>query len=634
MRAPSLLSLLALTLACGAPPLTPTASDRAPEQSLSRARLLAEFSLEGEHLVSERLQAPELATRVAVMLDVESSADIVGLEARAIGLDDEPGPWRPLTVTWSEHPTSVMRVDFARTARAAQLRVRASDVDDVKWLLWSAFVPADERAEVALDAPGAAPLDGAVGVASPAMARQGLLAGVNSRSSWNARAATCSTSESYKSRITVHHTVTYPDSGGSYEARIRAIQAFHMDGRGYCDIAYHVMVTLDGQLWEARPETVRGGHTGGQNTGNLGVSLIGCFHPTSDCSGIGPNQPSADMVAATAQAIGTAALTFGISISSATVMGHRDNPGQSTACPGDNVHGQLDAIRAAATGGGVLPEPEPTTGRARGTVWDLSITDQVSESSALGARIVGATVTIDGESETLSADDTLWTFDLAPGTYTVSASADGFTTATREVTVTAGNDQWASIGLSPAPTSTSVTVHVYDADDGPGHTLENASVQLTGVDAQLTDDNGKVEVVLPAGNVTLTVTAEGYEPVARELTLVAGVPRTEQVGLLPVVVAPPEEEPPSEAPPEDPEAEPPPKDEDPPVVVDDPADEDGGDLVEHGDVERVSVSAEYASDQAAQGCSATSTNNDGVPWAVFALLSLPVAFARRRRQAA
>ena len=87
----------------------------------------------------------------------------------------------------------------------------------------------------------------------------------------------------------VKHTFTPPASGGSIEARIRSIQAYHMDTRGWCDIGYHFLVAGDGQVFEGRPYALLGAHTGGQNSGNIGVSFIGCFHPAV-CAAMPPSR--------------------------------------------------------------------------------------------------------------------------------------------------------------------------------------------------------------------------------------------------------------------------------------------------------------------------------------------------------
>lgn len=71
-----------------------------------------------------------------------------------------------------------------------------------------------------------------------------------------------------------HHTV------GDYRgaAGIRAIQDFHMDGRGWSDIAYSFVIdrrSLD--VYEGRGFGVAGGHTRGHNTTSHAICVTGNF---------------------------------------------------------------------------------------------------------------------------------------------------------------------------------------------------------------------------------------------------------------------------------------------------------------------------------------------------------------------
>ena len=101
------------------------------------------------------------------------------------------------------------------------------------------------------------------------------------------------------------------------------------------------------------------------------------------------------------------------------------------------------------------PSTPPTTppssgakGRALGVVWDLSKTS--SPASSGNVRLGGATVSVTGgASSTVRSTDAFWSFDLAPGTYTITAAATGYQSASKTVTVSSGKDEWASIGLSP-----------------------------------------------------------------------------------------------------------------------------------------------------------------------------------------
>ena len=55
-----------------------------------------------------------------------------------------------------------------------------------------------------------------------------------------------------------------------------------------------------------------------------------------------------------------------------------------------------------------------------------------------------------GQATTYDGSD-VWSFELAPGTYTVTASAAGYLPASVTRTVVAGQTEWGSVGLDPVP---------------------------------------------------------------------------------------------------------------------------------------------------------------------------------------
>ena len=64
-------------------------------------------------------------------------------------------------------------------------------------------------------------------------------------------------------------------------------------------------------------------------------------------------------------------------------------------------------------------------------------------------RLPGATVKLNtGASATAADPDAFWSFSLAPGDYTATASATGYTPRSRTCSVTAGAEIWCSIGLT------------------------------------------------------------------------------------------------------------------------------------------------------------------------------------------
>jgi MYXO-CTERM domain-containing protein len=497
-------------VACSPPGLAPTRGDRVPERSVDASGVLATFTKEGAHWRSPVLEAPDGATRVGIMLEVHDAADSVVLEARGASAERfEPATW-----TWAEGNLRVAKVDLAAADFGVELRVADEDLGKVRQLTWSAVVPEPETPRV---------VDHEIGVRDLGVSRRPLeINGANPRSAWGARPTECSSLNQTKSKISIHHTASPSTPAPDYETRLRGIQAYHMDTRGWCDVGYHFLVTADGRAWEAREARYLGAHVGGNNTNNLGISLVGCFqdHGCNDWQPFTPPQPMLDVTAAL---VGENAQHYGITISPDTVMGHRDNPGQTTSCPGDNLHALLDDIRSAAGGADfpVDPPPPAETGMVQGVVWDVTVTESAGDALELGARLDDATIECDcGQTATVRADDAYWSLDLAPGTYTFTARAPGFAPGTRTVQVTTGAELWASIGLNPAGETFELTVVVNDAETSAP--LEGATVQATGVAPTRTDVDGRARLTLPAGEVTVVASAEDHEPETLVETFEAG----------------------------------------------------------------------------------------------------------------
>src|SRR5690606_39166224 len=97
------------------------------------------------------------------------------------------------------------------------------------------------------------------------------------------------------------------------------------------------------------------------NTGNIGISFIGCFN-SSGCGGLsGSRTPSSASIGAAARLVRALSDLYGIPINTDRVKGHTQHSGQSTSCPGSNLLSRLDDIRSRArSGGSPTPTPTPT----------------------------------------------------------------------------------------------------------------------------------------------------------------------------------------------------------------------------------------------------------------------------------
>jgi hypothetical protein len=251
--------------------------------------------------------------------------------------------------------------------------------------------------------------------------------------------------------------------------------------------------------------------------------------------------------------MGRAARHYGIALQvGSTLLGHRDNPGQSTACPGNSLHARLGDL--ATIVGGAPPAPA-TTGKVQGVVWDLAITDDAGQATALNAKLPGAVVrALQGTTEVARATardtDAYWSFDVPPGTYTIVATKGGYADGTRQASVTLGGAGWASIGIAPAATASDVSITVVDADTAAP--IASATVRFGEDDPVAVDESGVARAARPPGNLRVTVRAEGYAEVVETLTLTAGAPLARTITLTLATVAPPDEPTPEEPPPNEP----------------------------------------------------------------------------------
>jgi hypothetical protein len=115
-------------------------------------------------------------------------------------------------------------------------------------------------------------------------------------------------------------------------ARAQSFHVDHRDNRGWGGIGYHYVIADDGALICARPTILKGAHTGGANSSNIGVNCPGT-------TGDRPTQPQKT----TYQWLLTNAHTNAmpkahrsdVDLRQAQLRGHKQWPGhESNGCPG------------------------------------------------------------------------------------------------------------------------------------------------------------------------------------------------------------------------------------------------------------------------------------------------------------
>lgn len=143
--------------------------------------------------------------------------------------------------------------------------------------------------------------------------------------------------------FTIHHTDSPNQDELSTEERLRQIQAFHRDVRGWCDIGYHFLVARDGALWRGRKtETRTGAHVADHNTSNVGVAFLGTFMEA---------RVPDTMIGSAATLLRVLSEGYGVALGQDKLVGHRQWPSANTDCPGDQLLARLSELIDGAVDG-------------------------------------------------------------------------------------------------------------------------------------------------------------------------------------------------------------------------------------------------------------------------------------------
>ena len=322
--------------------------DHAGEVSVSGDAVRNDWTHDDGYLISPVLEAGGGASRVGAMLTLDDDGPLPAIEVRPVRDGADVGEWRALESTWSEVSMHVAVAELGGVAEGAQLRIRLVDASHVKSLLWNAVIPETPSGEIV-------PPPEVAG-SSEALRAELRSMGIVTRADWGARATRCRDGDASKSRIAIHYTVTPSENA---ERQVRGIQRYHMDTNGWCDVGYHFLVGVDGTIYEGRPLELLGAHVGGNNTGNVGIAFVGCFHPSRECAPWGPSRPPEAMIEAGGRLLGRIAELYGIAPSRGTVKGHKEHRGASTSCPGDHLLARMDDLIAIGRSGPVPGDPTP-----------------------------------------------------------------------------------------------------------------------------------------------------------------------------------------------------------------------------------------------------------------------------------
>lgn len=165
-----------------------------------------------------------------------------------------------------------------------------------------------------------------------------------SRSDWGARSPKGSWSGwsgGQPSGVAVH----WEGAGGQPDhanctSEVRSIQNYHMDRAGYIDIAYNAAVCQHGVVYEGRPIAYRSAAQNTSNATHVAICFLGgAGTPFTNAAKAAVNEWIASVVPPQARN---------------NVQGHRETPGNATACPGDEI---INWIHAGRPVDGSTPAP-------------------------------------------------------------------------------------------------------------------------------------------------------------------------------------------------------------------------------------------------------------------------------------
>lgn len=151
------------------------------------------------------------------------------------------------------------------------------------------------------------------------------------RDAWGARPARAGGRPHTITRMTLYHEAVVLGDNRNAPGRLRQDQRYHQDKLGWVDIAYHVGIDRDGNIYELRAPQIAGDTaTDYDTTGHFLVLCEGDFDK---------EVVSETQLHGAALAFAWATQTF--HVATGTLAGHRDLA--QTSCPGTNLYAHLSS---------------------------------------------------------------------------------------------------------------------------------------------------------------------------------------------------------------------------------------------------------------------------------------------------
>ncbi len=171
--------------------------------------------------------------------------------------------------------------------------------------------------------------------------------------------------------------------------------------------------------------------------------------------------------------------------------------------------------------GGSAPPPPPNPGSISGTVTNASG----------GAAISGATISYSGGSTATDANGNYSLANVAPGTYTLTASKSGFATKSQPVTVNSGANSAANFQLTASTTGGTGTITGKVTNAASGNSVSAATVSYSG-GSTTTNTSGIYTLNnVAAGAYNLTAAHTGYLSRSSNVTVTSNTTSTANFAL-------------------------------------------------------------------------------------------------------
>jgi hypothetical protein len=146
------------------------------------------------------------------------------------------------------------------------------------------------------------------------------------------------------SELYIHHSAgasppDLPASKNEIEKRgeratVKGFQNYHMDSKGWADIAYNFIIMPSGRVYRGRGWKRQGAHTEGRNDRSVAFCFAGNFEV----------EKPTDKALKSARKLRQKGIQERRLTPTVRTAGHRAAPGASTACPGQHLVNRIKEI--------------------------------------------------------------------------------------------------------------------------------------------------------------------------------------------------------------------------------------------------------------------------------------------------